>query len=77
MFIDFEGVDYSGKTTLISELGKHISYLKVPKIMPEFRKRIMLVHKNPNHKERLEFFIKEIKIRSYYLKKSIKINQKF
>ncbi|MFW6046640.1 MAG: hypothetical protein ACOCP4_02475 [Candidatus Woesearchaeota archaeon] len=75
MFIAFEGIDYSGKTSLVSILEKRHSFKKLPRITPGFEKRMNIIHSNQNHKERMDFFIHEIKQRSEYIYKNLKLRK--
>ena len=75
MFIDFEGIDYSGKTTLVSILEERYSFKKLSRITPGFEKKMKIIHSNPNHKERMDFFIYEIKQRSEYIYRNLKLGE--
>lgn len=65
-FMCFEGIDYAGKTTLISQLKNHVDIETAPRVTPGWEIREEMIHGNQIHNERFVFFIQEIQARSKF-----------
>lgn len=64
VLICFEGIDYTGKTTIAKIVADAVGAIRGPRVASGYEKEEAEIHKNPDHLARFSFFVKEIAARS-------------